>query len=264
VIINIHAHLEDDQDIDQRVEHYRTPDMARVVLCGGNASVKEALERYPDFVVGFAVIRLGKDRPEVVERFSEEGFQGLKMTTPTAPYDSEEFYPFYEKAQRLGMPILFHTGFLRAPVPLKIFWMHPLCLDTLARAFPELKMIGAHLGSPWYREACSAANHHRNVYFDLAGSQLRAMPLSFFKELFKYRSVGGVSDEPRGDRHRLFDESINMHLLDKICYGSDTPAPEIMVEFHRDLHRALNVPKEVEEHIWWRNAAQILGLTELL
>ena len=264
MIINIHAHLRDDQDIDERVEHYRTSDMARVCLSEGNASVKKALKRYPDFVIGFAYIRLGRDRPEVVERFYEEGFRGLKMTMPTAPYDAKEFFPFYEKAQRLQLPILFHTGFLRVPVPLKISWMHPVCLDTLARAFPELKMIGAHLGSPWYLEACSAAIHHENVYFDLAGSQLRAMPLSFFKELFKYRSVGAEADEPRGDRHRLFDESINMHLLGKFCFGSDTPAPEIMMEFHRDLHRALNVPEEVEELIWWRNAAEILGLTELL
>ena len=35
--------------------------------------------------------------------------------------------------------------------------MRPIYLNTIARAFPDLKIIGAHLGNPWYQEAAEVA-----------------------------------------------------------------------------------------------------------
>ncbi|HSN72472.1 MAG TPA: amidohydrolase family protein, partial [Steroidobacteraceae bacterium] len=43
----------------------------------------------------------------------------------------------------------------------------PICLDQVAIDFPELKLIGIHIGVPWTDEAISMAWKHENVF--LAG-----------------------------------------------------------------------------------------------
>lgn len=61
--------------------------------------------------------------------------------------------------------------------------MRPIYLDTIARAFPDLKIIGAHLGNPWYQEAAEVARWNPNVFFDLTGSTLKKIILN---SLLKY------------------------------------------------------------------------------
>ena len=53
--------------------------------------------------------------------------------------------------------------------------MRPIYLDTLARAFPRINWIGAHLGNPWYEEAAEAARWNPNLAFDLSGTTLVKM-----------------------------------------------------------------------------------------
>jgi hypothetical protein len=57
-------------------------------------------------------------------------------------------------------------------------------LDTLAREFPDLTLVGAHLGNPWYDEAAEAARWNPNLYFDMTGSTLvkKGANLAFFRQ----------------------------------------------------------------------------------
>jgi len=43
-------------------------------------------------------------------------------------------------------------------------------LDLIARHWPTLTVIGAHLGNPDYAEAGEVARWNFNLYFDLTGS----------------------------------------------------------------------------------------------
>jgi len=72
------------------------------------------------------------------------------------------------------MPILFHTGMVSRGLEDTKFrvssdFMRPVRLDKIARCFPNLIIIGAHLGHPWCDEAAVIMTHNPNVYFDICG-----------------------------------------------------------------------------------------------
>ena len=154
----------------------------------GNQATAEAIRQYPDTLVGFGYVALGRgDGPWTVEALHQQGFRALKLIIPTKDYDDREFYPIYAKAEELCMPILFHTGVLAR----EFFWqemygwdtlpdipfrdldissarMRPICLDAIARAFPDLNLIMAHFCSLGRRgEAAAVLEHNPNVYADL-------------------------------------------------------------------------------------------------
>ena len=69
---------------------------------------------------------------------------------------------------------MFHTGIVDYTNYDKFYGvssanMRPIYLDPIGRSFPSLKIIGAHLGSPWIFEARDVARFIPNVYFDLSG-----------------------------------------------------------------------------------------------
>lgn len=138
-----------------------------------NAAVARALIETPDRVIGFYFIRLGEHRIEEVERAVAVGFRGLKFTIPYEPYDHESYFPLYERAQSYGLPCLFHTGivttarYVRSVSSAK---MRPVHLEAVAREFPRLACICAHLGIPWHEEAAALARIIPNIYVDITGA----------------------------------------------------------------------------------------------
>src|SRR5690606_13770024 len=75
-------------------------------------------------------------------------------------------------AQRLQLPILFHMG--AHPDPRAVLeWSHPLLLDKVARTFPDLKIVIAHLAHPWQRDTALVLRKQPNVYADISGLWVR-------------------------------------------------------------------------------------------
>jgi len=223
----------------------------------GNAGVKEAFIKYPDTIIGFGSIKLGVDTVDKVDQLCEEGFKGLKVIRPLANYDDKQFYPIYARAQDYGMPILFHLGISarkenEASFDISFNRMRPAYLDTIARAFPKLTLIGAHLGNPWYEEACEVARWNPNVYFDLTGSTLKKKNPSYFKEIlwwggkqiFHYKGLRGK--EP----------------FEKIVFGGDVPYEliEDVMSDYRNLMDDLKISKEIQDKVFGGTAAEILNL----
>ncbi len=141
----------------------------------GNKEVIKTVKAYPDRLYAFAHVAPGRGvLPEDIERFHDHGFKGLKFIFPADEYDREEYFSLYEKAEARGMVCLFHTGIV-SPDTCKTFrisskHMHPLTLDAIARAFPDLKIIMAHLGIPFYDVGAMLIRIHKNMYADLSGS----------------------------------------------------------------------------------------------
>jgi uncharacterized protein len=177
----------------------------------------------------------------------EMGGKGIKLGPIYQGFrpDDEAYFPVYEKIQSLRLPILWHQGssFDAREGPLE--WASPVLLDKIARAFPELKMIVAHLGFPWIRETIALVRKQPNVYADVSGLTLRTWILyTALVELIQY---GGE---------------------DKIFFGTDfpwfTPA-----QAREGLYQAAAIPKgsnlpplpeEVVEGILHRNCLKILGI----
>jgi len=141
-------------------------------------------------------------------------------------------YPLYAKAQELGLPMMVHTGssvFKGA----RIKYGDPLFLDDVAIDFPELNILMAHSGRPfWYQQAFWMARRHANVYMEVSG-----LPAKNLLEYF-----------PRLEE-----------LADKVVYGSDWPGnPDL--RRNPDAIRALPISEEAQRAILYGNAARILKL----
>jgi len=98
----------------------------------------------------------------------EYGFVGAHLYPhwfERAP-DAAQYYPYYARCAELGIPIMMQVGHClvyrkdrRLPSVGR-----PICLDQVAIDFPELTLIGIHLGYPWTDEMISVCWKHANVY----------------------------------------------------------------------------------------------------
>ena len=95
--------------------------------------------------------------------------------------DHAKYYPFYTKCVELGVPIQMQVGqsMVYAPErPLRSVG-RPITLDSVACDFPELKLIGIHVGIPWTDEMIMMAYKHKNVYIGCDAHGPKYWPKSF-------------------------------------------------------------------------------------
>ena len=140
-----------------------------------NDYVAEIAKRFPDRIVGFAGIdpRRGKEAVVELERCADIGLRGLKLWTLTGFYpDDEQYYPLYERAAELGLPIVVHTG--TGPPGTYLKYCRPIYVDKVAVDFPQIQFIMAHLGMPWVDEAVAIVIKNENVFVDISQWQVFA------------------------------------------------------------------------------------------
>jgi predicted TIM-barrel fold metal-dependent hydrolase len=137
-----------------------------------NRIYAEATERYPNRLLSlFGIDPRRRDALRLFEKGIEEwGMKGLKIH-PTAGFypDDPICYPIYERAQEYGVSVLIHSG--NEPAPMAVKYSQPKYIDTIAADFPELKIIIAHMGHGWWREAVDIATMKPNIYLDFSGWQ---------------------------------------------------------------------------------------------
>jgi hypothetical protein len=102
--------------------------------------------------------------------------------------DESRYYPFYSKCCELNIPVMMQVGHC-----LKYGRNHtfpsvgrPITLDTIACHFPELVIIGIHIGYPWTDEMISVAYKHENVYIGSDAYAPKHWPESFKHYLATY------------------------------------------------------------------------------
>lgn len=138
----------------------------------------------PHQLVGFAAC--DPTQPEHFEelRFAFETLhlRGLKMGPMYAGFDprDERCAPVYAYCQERGIPILFHTGttFNRMAV---LGYSRPWLWDEVAMAYPELRMVLAHVGHPYCEECLVVIRKHPHVYADISALYYR--PWQFYNLL---------------------------------------------------------------------------------
>jgi hypothetical protein len=170
----------------------------------------------------------------VDELVKDGGFRGIKLYPVYQHHylNDTRMYPLYAKAQDLGVPLLVHTGssvFRGA----RIKYGDPLHLDDVAIDFPDLNLLLAHGGRPfWYEQAFWMAQRHPNVYLEVSGLPAKNL-LTYFPKL----------------------ES----LADKVVYGSDWPGYPYI---RRNIEAIFDLPisEQAKEKILGGNAARLLGL----
>lgn len=212
-----------------------------------NNSIKILVEKGGGMFLGFAGLNpaKGDEAIDELEKAHSEGFKGVKLYPPLQGFkpNDKRLYSFYERAQQLDMPLLFHTGvsWIRR---VELARCHPLEVENVIVDFPNLKVVLAHMGFPWVWEAAMMAVKYENVYLDLSGVFM-GTPKEHISYVFtKILTPGFVS----------------RFLADKILFGSDWPRmePFKMVE----AVKSLPIEKSVLDKIMGLNALKILGMEE--
>ena len=134
-------------------------------------SVHKVCSEYPDRFSGLAGIdpfRGMQGLKDLEYAVNEMGFVGAHLYPHWCelPPNHRKYYPYYAKCCELGIPIMMQVGHnlvysrkRRLPSVAK-----PIYLDDVAIDFPELKLIGIHIGIPWTEEMISMCWKHENVY----------------------------------------------------------------------------------------------------
>ena len=298
MIWDVHCHFPrnwqdpDDRDyarlIDGRAEALRAAGVTRAsLLCGGRMGIsyEESLthaRRHEDLFLPSAQVDPEEFTARDLRRLHELGYRGLKISGTRRPYDDYKYFPLYQAAEDLGMPILFHMGVLgggvdyarthprhdpeaaasqrrmremleRVQAPgegggprrflrdISATRMRPFHLDTLAHNFPDLRLIGAHMGGTGnYDEAASVARWRPNVLFDLSG---------------------GETIERHAVERRLVGYEIG---VEKLTWGSDCGDDEIAehVERFEAILVQAGLDEEQCDRIRYVNATELFGEAE--
>ena len=72
------------------------------------------------------------------------------------------YFPIYAKCVELGIPLKINVG---VPGPMRpAMAQQPMALDEVLLAFPELTIVGCHLGHPWHLEVVALLQKYPNFY----------------------------------------------------------------------------------------------------
>lgn len=183
--------------------------------------VAEVCAKYPDRFSGIAGIDPSRGMDGVREFESgvrDYGFIGAHLYPhwfEMAP-DAARYYPFYAKCCELEVPIMMQVG--QCLVYQKDRRLpsvgRPITLDRVAIDFPELDIIGIHVGFPWHEEMISMAWKHPNIHIGLDAYAPKHLPASIvhYMNTFGQDKVMFGTDWPVIDPERAMDEMLDINL----------------------------------------------------
>jgi|SRR5438067_305913 len=214
-----------------------------------NEYVANYVHQHDDKLVGFASVDPHDD--DAVEQLEHAvnnlKLKGLKLGPiyqnmhPSDP----RFMRLFHRAEQLDIPILIHQGTTFCH-NVSLEYANPVLLQPIALAYPNLRMVIAHLGHPWIGETISLIRKHTNLYSDLSALYYR--PWQFYNAMVLAREYGVM--------HKLF-------------LGSDYPVttPQASIDGLRNVNAPAagtampTIPSEEIEAIIHRDTFPILGLS---
>ena len=204
--------------------------------------VREICQQHPDRFSGLAGVDPTRgmqglrDLEQAVRDFGFVGAHFYPHWFGLAP-DHALVYPYYAKCCELDIPIMMQVGHnlvysrdRRLPSVGR-----PICLDQVAIDFPELRLLGIHIGVPWTVEMISMAWKHANIYIGVDAYAPRYWP----PEIVHY---------------------LNSYGREKVLFGTDWPVidPErAMAEIAE-----IDIKPEAKELLMRGNALRIFNLPE--
>ncbi len=213
-----------------------------------------AAEALPDFVIPIVRIDIDAVSVEQIGEHLDRGAAGIKFIDPRFSYGDTRYDPLYATMSERGKVAVFHTGYLgrsfAAPSrPTDIALMRPAAIDCLSRRHPDLKIIMAHYGNPWWEEAWKMAWSAPNVYADLGGGTAIYRSLAMWREMF---APNGVLDEP---------SLAKLMFASDVGYFEGEPNVKPYFDFYDRLLDAVGAPDGLRERVNRGNAAALFALT---
>ncbi|MEM7764390.1 MAG: amidohydrolase family protein [Pseudomonadota bacterium] len=144
-----------------------------------NDEVAGFVAEAPDRLVGVGSVDISRPMQAVreVRRCVETlGFKAIRVLPWLwqLPPTDRLFYPVYAACCDLGVPFCTQIGHTGPLMPSEVG--RPIYLDQVALDFPDLTIVGGHIGYPWTDEAIAVATKHPNVYIDTSAYTVQRYP----------------------------------------------------------------------------------------
>ncbi len=150
-----------------------------------NDEVEAAIDAYPARLKGFIGADLNDPMAAVRDiraRAKRGKFVGVRIIPWLwgLPPNDRRYYPIYAACIDAGLPFctqIGHTGPLKSSDTGRLIpYLEDVMLD-----FPELVVIGGHVGFPWIGEVATMMRKFRNFYVDTSAYALHRLPEDFVK-----------------------------------------------------------------------------------
>ncbi|RXK56245.1 amidohydrolase [Oleiharenicola lentus] len=207
----------------------RSPNAAQIRLI--NDETHELMCRHPEFVTGFCHLNPTLGAPAVraeVARCVARGFRGLKLEIANNAADAV-MRPLMEEARRHHLIVLQHAWSM-TKIGERAFHTDPEDVATLARRFPDVRIIMAHLTGCGVR-GVQAVKACPNVVVDTSGA---------------------------APETGMVEYAVEQLGAGRILYGSDAPIRDFGVAIARITGSRLDL--RTQRKILHDNAAALLGL----
>ncbi len=199
-----------------------------------NGYIARVCEKYPERFIFQAnvgpMIRRGIENAiwEAEYLVKERNCRILKFFPPGDTFINDpELWPFYKKVCELGVPVSIHTGVAWAPPGLSKH-SHPMLLEEVANAFPEMKIIAFHNGWPYCTELNIVAGKYKNIY--VSWSNL----------------LTWCNTAPRRAAH-IIGEALQFLRADRIIWGTDFAVVPPQMRYSIEGFRDFEIPKDMRE-----------------
>jgi hypothetical protein len=158
-----------------------------------NDEVAEYTRRYPGRFHGVATVDLSnpvKAVKELRRAVLDLGFKALRVIPWLwkLPPNDKLYYPLYVQCIELDIPFCTQVGHTGPLMPSETGRPVPY-LDEVALTFPELTIVGGHIGYPWTDEMIGLAWKHERVYIDTSAY----MPSYYPQQLIHFMNTYGKS-----------------------------------------------------------------------
>ena len=197
-----------------------------------NNFIAREVAQFPDRLYGFGTLHQ-ESSSEDIRQILDLGLHGVKLHPDIQRFelDDPRIFALCEELEANDLTLLIHTGDDRFD------FSNPNRLIPLLRAFPKLKVIGAHFGghTMWQEAARQLAGNYENLWVDCSSS---------FSALNK--------EEAR--------DLIHAYGADRVLFGTDYPMWSPKEELK--VFRSLELDPQEEQAILWDNAARLFNLPE--
>ncbi len=207
------------------------------------------IQAAPARLIGFAGIDPSEPKAaieELARAQTEWGMAGVAVA-PAAqdvhPSHSQSMLVYAEAARR-KMPVMFHPGITLGRAT-KLAYAHPLLLDEVARELPDLRIVIAHMGFPWFDETIALVARHPNVYAEV--SLTLSQTWRGYQAMLAAHECGVMDKLLFGSGFPFATASATIEALysiNHVCHGTDLPT----------------IPRESLRGIVERDALACLGI----
>ncbi|PAE37838.1 amidohydrolase family protein [Bacillus sp. 7884-1] len=172
-----------------------------------NELVADAIDRFPDRFLGWAAVNpmIPESMEEVELYLNKPGFIGVKAHPFMHEYSIKALDPVAAMCESKGVPMIIHLS------------SEPDSFKYLPDNYPNLKLIYAHAGLPFWKKLWNYVKDQPNVFVDTSSDYLTPSIVKKAVESLGYRKVLFGCDGPYGmNKFNEYDYSSKIGWIDSL------------------------------------------------